>query len=401
VAHSAAAVVFCGTGDRPPDTLATAGGSTLSAEDVAHRDDLGREVYCVVGVPIEAIDLRQALHRIKDAAASPAPFLIATVNVNFLVSSPSHREFRDSVLLGDLCPADGMPIVWIARLLGVPIKHRVAGSDMFEALQTAHATEQPLRVFLFGGADGVAAAAANALNAKQGGLRCVGWIYPGFGTIDEMSTDAIIDKINASGADFLVASLGAQKGQLWLLRNHHRLRIPIRSHFGAVMNFEARTVKRAPHSWRKLGLEWLWRIKEEPHLWRRYCRDGWVLARLVITRAIPLAVLAKYQRLRSRGQGLAIKQTMMGDSVSLALSGFATEQHVAKAAAAFRSAVADAKNIVIELTDTSFIDCRFFGLLLMLRKQLEGSGRSLKFSGISPRLARLFRLNGIGFLLPS
>jgi N-acetylglucosaminyldiphosphoundecaprenol N-acetyl-beta-D-mannosaminyltransferase len=372
-----------------------------SAAVVGDPDDLSRDVYCVLGMPIDAIEMPEVLRRIKAAAARATPFLISTVNVNFLVTSPSHPEFRESVLLGDLCPADGMPIVWIARLLGVPIKHRVAGSDMFEALQTAHAAEGPLRVFLFGGADGVGAAAANAMNAKQGGLRCVGWIYPGFGTIDEMSTEAIIDKINASGADFLVASLGAQKGQLWLLRNHHRLRIPIRSHFGAVMNFEARTVKRAPHSWRKLGLEWLWRIKEEPHLWRRYCRDGWVLARLVITRAIPLAVLAKYQRLRSRGQGLAIKQTMMGDSVSLALSGFATEQHVAKAAAAFRSAVADAKNIVIELTDTSFIDCRFFGLLLMLRKQLEGSGRSLKFSGISPRLARLFRLNGIGFLLPS
>ena len=82
------------------------------------------------------------------------------------------------------------------------------------------------------------------MNAQPSGLHCVGSLYPGFGSVDEMSRDDIIDKINSSDADFLVASLGAKKGQLWLQRNHYRLLIPVRAHLGAVINFQAAMVKR-------------------------------------------------------------------------------------------------------------------------------------------------------------
>ena len=108
-------------------------------------------------------------------------------------------------LLSDLCTADGMPIVWLARLLGVPIRERIAGSDIFEALKSRKARPDQLSVFLFGGAEGVAAAACTKLNAESGGMTCAGSFYPGFCSVDEMSTDAIIDMINSSNADFLVA----------------------------------------------------------------------------------------------------------------------------------------------------------------------------------------------------
>ena len=108
-----------------------------------------------------------------------------------------------------------MPIVWIARLLGIPIKHRIAGSDILEALKNSPG-RVPLKVFFFGATESVAAAAAKALNGSQAALECVGWACPGFGSIDELSEDKYIDAINSSNADFLVAALGAKKGQLWL-----------------------------------------------------------------------------------------------------------------------------------------------------------------------------------------
>ena len=388
-------------GGRPKSIAPRDDGGAQSARAVATPDPLLRNVYCILGLAIDAIEMPAVFRRIDAAIANGAPFLISTVNVNFLVTSQFDQRFKESILLSDLCTADGMPIVWIARLMGIPIKRRVAGSDLFDALKSEQHLSQPLKLFLFGGVDGAAAAAARALNKGPDRLQCVGWIYPGFGTIDEMSTDETIRKINSSGADLLVVSLGAQKGHAWLLRNHHQIRVPIRTHFGAVVNFEAGTVKRAPHSMRKLGLEWLWRIKEEPHLWRRYWRDGSALTRLFFTRILPLAIMAQRQRLRFRDQVLAIKHTSHDESVTLALCGFATEQHVAHAASAFGSAATGKKNVVIELTETLFIDCRFFGLLLALRKQLEEAGKSLRFTGISPRLARLFRLNGIDFLLSS
>src|SRR5262249_31366490 len=158
--------------------------------------------------------------RIEEAVTNRKPVLISTPNLNFLVTSKSHPEFRESVLDSDLCTADGMPIVWIARLLGVPITERVSGADIFEALKEPNRAGRRLKLFLFGGAEGVAAAAASRLNAARLGLSCVGALNPGFGTVEQMSGDSIIDKVNASEADVLVASLGASKGQLWLHRNH-------------------------------------------------------------------------------------------------------------------------------------------------------------------------------------
>ena len=104
------------------------------ASDVP-ANDLARNVYCVLGLPIDALDMPMILRRIDAAAASRSPFLISTPNLNFLVNSRSDSEFRESVLDSDLCPADGMPVVWIARLIGVPIRQRVSGSDIFEALK--------------------------------------------------------------------------------------------------------------------------------------------------------------------------------------------------------------------------------------------------------------------------
>src|SRR5262245_3848154 len=98
-------------------------------------DGFSRKVYCILGMPIDAIEMPDVLHRIDTAALCTAPFLLSTPNLNFLVTSRSEPEFRESLLDSDLCPPDGAPIVWIARLIGVPIKTRVSGSDIFEALR--------------------------------------------------------------------------------------------------------------------------------------------------------------------------------------------------------------------------------------------------------------------------
>ena len=111
--------------------------------------DLDRNVYCVVGLPIDALDMPAILDRIEAAASSRTRCFISTVNLNFLVSSLSDHEFRASVLDSDLCSADGMPVVWIARLIGIPVTERVSGSDIFEALKARDRRKQ-LRVFFSG-----------------------------------------------------------------------------------------------------------------------------------------------------------------------------------------------------------------------------------------------------------
>ena len=181
----------------------------------SQNDDLSRNVYCILGVPVDDVDFASTIYRIEVAANRTAPFLISTPNLNYLVNFQSDAEFRESLLKSDLCPVDGIAIVWLARLLRIPIKERVAGSDIFDSLKLQRSTEGPLRIFLFGGEEGVAKAAAAKLQSP--GLVCVGALDPGFGTIEQMSGEDIIDAINSSNAQILSVSLGAKKGQSWLL----------------------------------------------------------------------------------------------------------------------------------------------------------------------------------------
>ncbi|UFZ04788.1 WecB/TagA/CpsF family glycosyltransferase [Bradyrhizobium ontarionense] len=364
--------------------------------EVAVPDDLSRDVYCVLGIPIDAIGMRGVLHRIRDAARRKTRLLISTPNLNFLVASQSNRSFRESLILSDLCTVDGMPVVWIARLIGIPIKSRTAGADIFEALKSDVGSAHSLGVFLFGGPEGAAERAAGTLNRLDGGLRCVGWSNPGYCSAEELSRDHIIEEINASGADFLVASLSSLKGQSWLQRNHQRLQIPVRAHLGAALNFQAGTVKRAPPILRKLGFEWLWRIKEEPYLWRRYWNDGTAMLRLLLTHVLPFVLWTWWmRRTHERGEALTITQDYGSRAVTLSLSGPADARHVHRAVPVFRTAAASHKRIVLDLSNVCAIDARFLGLLLMLRKQLEAQGCVATFVGVSPLMARIFRFGGL------
>jgi N-acetylglucosaminyldiphosphoundecaprenol N-acetyl-beta-D-mannosaminyltransferase len=309
------------------------------------------------------------------------------------------EALRDSLIASDLCTADGAPIVRIARLLGIPLKERVAGSDMFERLANAPAARR-LSVFFFGGGEGSADAACRNANS-QSGVRGAGALYPGYASLEELSSDRFLDAINASDAQFLVVALGAAKGQAWLTRNHQRLRVPVRAHLGATVNFQAGGLKRAPSLVRRAGLEWLWRIKEEPHLWRRYWADGWVLLRLLLTRVVPLALHTRRHRLQC-GDACPFRiETVQGDPfVVLRLMGHATGQNIARAIVHFRNGVNLSRSrLVVDLSRVDFVDARFLGLLLMVSKQLKARGTALQLIGASPRVKGLFRLNELGYLL--
>jgi N-acetylglucosaminyldiphosphoundecaprenol N-acetyl-beta-D-mannosaminyltransferase len=181
----------------------------------------------------------------------------------------------------------------------------------------AHAGH-PVDSYLFGGPPGAAAQASERINRRGGGVRCVGFDEAGFGSIAAMSTNEQIERINRSGARFVVVALGAAKGQAWIEHNAARLRAPVLSHLGAVVNFAAGTVRRAPRWVQASGFEWLWRVKEEPALWRRYLRDGAAALGVLLTRVLPDAVYGR----DARGRTAADLQVVRGpDSSLLKLSG--------------------------------------------------------------------------------
>jgi N-acetylglucosaminyldiphosphoundecaprenol N-acetyl-beta-D-mannosaminyltransferase len=125
-----------------------------------------------------------------------------------------------------------------------------------------------------------------------------------------------------------------------------------------------------------------------------------VLLRLLFTRVLPLAVISRWSRSRRRGS-LRIGKTQAGQSVSISLGGVASEDQIVPAISCFEEALTYHKNIVLDLDGLHFIDARFLGLLLMLRKELKVRKAKLAFTGVSSSIMRIFRLNELEFLLAS
>ncbi len=254
--------------------------------------DLGRDVHALLGLVFDRTDLAGAAAHVRRCIAQRRGCFLSTPNVNFVAAAAKDPAFRGSVLRSDFSLADGFPIVRAARWMGVDLPGRVAGADLFEHLQAAGRSPQqpPIKLYLFGGPPGVGARAAERLNAQRGGFECVGHDEGGFGDIEAMSGEATIQRINGSGAEFVLVALGAKKGQAWIERNRSRLAAPVLCHLGAVINFAAATVARAPRWVQRAGIEWAWRIVQEPQLWRRYWGDGRMIVHTAVTQLAPWSV---------------------------------------------------------------------------------------------------------------
>lgn len=367
------------------------------ASVLSDMSELRRDVHGMLGIPIDAMDMDAVLARIYTATASATPLWMSTPNLDFLASSRADPEFRESLLLSDLCVPDGMPIVWISRLLGIPIKRRIAGSDIFAKLKQR--VTPRLTAFLFGGAEGIAERASRRINQEQCGLTCVGTHNPGFVSVEDMSSPDVIDTINRSGALIIALGLPARKGQPWLLRNRDRLTVPVRASLGATLNFQAGTIARAPAFMRSYGLEWLWRIKQEPYLWKRYSSNLSTLLFLLLTRILPLATVLLWARLMQQTHELTVARNQGGHATSLSLSGAAVARHVAKAATWIGAGLSTGSPMTIDMSKVTSIDTRFIGLLLMARKSLGKRNQALRLVGVPFRIRAVMRLNGFGYLL--
>ncbi len=253
---------------------------------------------------------------------------------------------------------------------------------------------------LLGGEPGVGELARAALNrGDTRRLECVAAIDPGVVTPENMVDPKILEQINATKSDFLIVALGAQKGQAWLMANRHKLRVPVVSHLGSTLNYLAGTVKRAPVALQRLGLEWLWRIKEEPRLARRYVSDGGQ-PHVAAAYACPAT-----QSLAEAGPG---RGTDSESGVSLdvfnpalctvTVGGVLRDEELAPVIKAFRSAGQSNRNVQLDFSRLKFFQMGFAGQVLMLEKTLQKQGRSLTIAGSSPSVSRALRWCGLGYL---
>jgi len=352
------------------------------------------KAYGLLGIPVDAVSMDEAVERICRAASAAEQLTFATPNLNFLRNALDDPSFRASLLVSDLSLIDGAPLLWLSRLLGVPAPERVAGSSLFERLRSgAH----PLRIYFFGGTEGAAESACASL-AGSGPLECAGFEAAGFGSVEELSMPPYFEKMNATDADLLVVALGAGKGQAWIMRNRDSITIPVVSHLGAVINFASGRIKRAPSWLQRLSLEWLWRIIEEPSLWRRYLLDGAVFLRLWMSAAVPYAYWLRRHRASARDP-LCIASDCSGASIHLTLDGALSEANRSLFEGSLARVEAASGDISLDLRDVTFLDPAGLGYLLRLEGMALRRDSVLRITNPAPVLRSVFRWNAMTHLL--
>ena len=240
--------------------------------------DLGAEparvsAQPVLGVPLALTDYAHTLDWIDAAVAARRRAYVCVAAVHTVMASREDPALREAVLGADFTVPDGQPLVWALGALGHRLHDRVYGPELMDRA-CARAARTGRRFYLYGGRNaGALAQLARELRLRHPGLRIVGGHVPPFRELTEAEEAAVAADIDRSGADVVWVGLGVPKQEKWMARMRPRLQAPVLVGVGAAFDFHAGLVAQAPAWLQRLGLEWAFRLSQEPRrLWRRYLR---------------------------------------------------------------------------------------------------------------------------------
>ena len=221
----------------------------------------------MLGVNVAALTLEGMLAQADRVIAERRRLLVGVVNAAKLVNMRRDPTLRAAVLAADVILADGVSVVWAARVLGRPLPERIAGIDlMVRLLERAH--EQRYRVYCLGATEEVLGTLTRRMRRDYPGVRLVG-ARNGYFPVEE--EPGIAAKIADAGADVLFVGMSSPRKELFLARWADTMGVPVCHGVGGSFDVLAGKVRRAPAGWQRLGLEWLYRVRQEPRrLWRRY-----------------------------------------------------------------------------------------------------------------------------------
>jgi len=236
-----------------------------------------------MNIEIDNLTMQEALQAIEQLIQENKSAYVVTPNVDHIVQLETNKEFQDVYANASLILTDGKPLLWIAKWYGTPIKEKISGSDLFPLLCDM-ASKKGYTMYFLGAAKGVAAKAARNLAKRMKRLNVVGTYSPPYGfekNIVEM--EKIKSKIKEVKPDILVVGLGSPKQEIFMYHHCKELGVPISFGFGASFDFEAGNLKRAPRWMAEHGLEWLFRITQDPkRMAKRYLIDDRKIVKLAI-----------------------------------------------------------------------------------------------------------------------
>jgi len=246
----------------------------------------GRSRHWLLGVPIDDLTMDETIDRVDEYIRAHEAHLYAAINVSKVTRSARDASFSSVIDSVDLATADGQPIVWAARLLGVPLRERVTGVDLMKRL-IARAAECRYRLYLLGASPEVSRMMAARVEAEHGAGVVVGRHHGYWRPSDEAT---IIAAVAAARPDILLVALGSPTQELFLHRWRKDLDVPFMMGVGGSFDVFVVRVRRAPRWMQRFGLEWMFRLAQEPErMWRRYLGDAplfcWLVFRSCLARA--------------------------------------------------------------------------------------------------------------------
>lgn len=245
---------------------------------------LQRDVASIAGVQIDSANFETVTEAVlNQAAIGTTMAYVVTPNAHHVMLLQRDRRLREIYEQAFLVVPDGVPLLWAAKLLGERLNGRVNGTDLFLRL-CAEAATRNLRVFLLGGREGAAIAAAQALRLRHNTLQICGTYCPPFGfEADQVECERIVDTINAAAPHLLFVGLGAPKQEYWMYEHRNVVRAPMALGIGVSFEFVGGIVRRAPAWMQHAGLEWFFRLVTEPQrMWKRYLIGNLTFCGLVL-----------------------------------------------------------------------------------------------------------------------
>ncbi|HTJ59362.1 MAG TPA: WecB/TagA/CpsF family glycosyltransferase [Devosiaceae bacterium] len=243
----------------------------------------GPRQQLLFGLHIDNLRMDEAVARCREALVNRRPILLGVLNAAKVVNLTRDRTLREALLACDLLLADGQSVVWASRLLGRPLPERIAGIDLFEQLLML-ADRERHSVYLLGAKPEVLAKLERRINERWPGLTIAGR-HDGYFNDDEAAR--IAADIRRSGADMLFLGMGSPKKEIFLGRFGASLGVPVLHGVGGSFDVLAGITRRAPRAWQNLGLEWAYRLLQEPRrMWRRYLVTNCAFIALTLREAL-------------------------------------------------------------------------------------------------------------------
>jgi len=214
--------------------------------------------------------LKEMIELSDEAIVSKKQIFGTGINLNQLYLMQNNQDFANAIDKAVLCPPDGTPVMWIARWMGTPLKHKVVGPSVTLALCELAARKQ-YKVFVLGGKEGSAEKALENIKGMYGDFDSE-YYCPPFGfERDAMETEKIVKLLSDSRADILLMALSAPKQEIFVEKFRRDFEIPVIFGAGIAIDYFAGRIKQAPEWINKIGMEWLYRMVQEPkRLFERY-----------------------------------------------------------------------------------------------------------------------------------